>query len=158
MSVLNLFFTVFLGILIFIIYFHVSNSVLDFYQRKKDKKYSSENTLRVLIFITPAFIVLFIFILYPVFETVRLSFYDKFGREFVGLYNYRWAINDPEFKRSILNNLGWLLIVPTLSTFFGLVIANLADRIWWGSIAKSIIFMPMAISFVGAGVIWKFIY
>ena len=132
MSVLNLFFTVFLGILIFIIYFHVSNSVLDFYQRKKDKKYSSENTLRVLIFITPAFIVLFIFILYPVFETVRLSFYDKFGREFVGLYNYGWAINDPEFKRSILNNLGWLLIVPTLSTFFGLVIANLADRIWWG--------------------------
>ena len=106
MSVLNLFFTVFLGILIFIIYFHVSNSVLDFYQRKKDKKYSSENTLRVLIFITPAFIVLFIFILYPVFETVRLSFYDKFGREFVGLYNYRWAINDPEFKRSIINNLG----------------------------------------------------
>ncbi|MDC3131924.1 sugar ABC transporter permease, partial [Pelagibacteraceae bacterium] len=71
---------------------------------------------------------------------------------------YKWALNDPEFKRSILNNLGWLLIVPTLSTFFGLLIANLADRIWWGSIAKSIIFMPMAISFVGAGVIWKFIY
>ena len=49
-------------------------------------------------------------------------------------------------------------MVPTLSTFFGLVIANLADRVWWGSIAKSIIFMPMAISFVGAGVIWKFMY
>ena len=42
--------------------------------------------------------------------------------------------------------------------FFGLVIANLTDKIWWGTIAKSIIFMPMAISFVGAGVIWKFIY
>ena len=50
------------------------------------------------------------------------------------------------------------MIVPTLSTFFGLVIANLTDKIWWGTIAKSIIFMPMAISFVGAGVIWKFIY
>ena len=112
----------------------------------------------MLIFIAPAFIVLFVFILYPVFETVRLSFYDKFGREFVGLHNYLWAINDPNFRRSILNNLGWLLIVPTLSTFFGLVIANLTDRIWWGTIAKSIIFMPMAISFVGAGVIWKFIY
>jgi alpha-glucoside transport system permease protein len=49
-------------------------------------------------------------------------------------------------------------VVPTLSTFFGLVIAHLADRIWWGTIAKSIIFMPMAISFVGAGVIWKFVY
>ena len=158
MSLLNLFLIVFLGILVFILYFHISNSVLDFYGRKTNKQYNFENSLRALIFIAPAFIILFIFILYPVFETIRLSFYDKFGREFVGLYNYRWAINDPEFKRSIFNNLGWLLIVPTLSTFFGLVIANLADRIWWGSIAKSIIFMPMAISFVGAGVIWKFIY
>ena len=101
---------------------------------------------------------LFTFILFPVFETIRLSFYDKFGREFIGFDNYLWAIKDTEFRRSILNNLGWLLIVPTLSTFFGLVIANLTDRIWWGTIAKSIIFMPMAISFVGAGVIWKFIY
>ena len=82
-------------------------------------QYLSENSLRVIVFITPAFIVLFIFILYPVFETIRLSFYDKFGREFVGLYNYKWAVNDPEFRRSIFNNLVWLLVVPTLSTFFG---------------------------------------
>ena len=148
MGILNLFLIVFLGILIFILYFHISNSILDFYGKKTDRRYNFENSIRVVIFIAPALIVLFIFILYPVFETIRLSFYDKFGREFVGLYNYRWAINDPEFQRSILNNLGWLLIVPTLSTFFGLVIANLADRVWWGSIAKSIIFMPMAISFV----------
>ena len=158
MSLFNLFFIVFLGILFFILYFHLSNSILDFYGRRTNKKYNFENSVRVIIFIAPAFIVLFIFILYPVFETIRLSFFDKFGREFVGLYNYKWAINDPEFRRSILNNLVWLLVVPTLSTFFGLVIANLADKIWWGSIAKSIIFMPMAISFVGAGVIWKFIY
>ena len=91
-------------------------------------------------------------------ETVRLSFFDKYGREFVGLNNYIWAVKDPEFRRGILNNLGWLLIVPTLCTFFGLVIAHLADKIWWGTIAKSIIFMPLAISFVGAGVIWKFVY
>ena len=158
MSFLNLSLVVFLGILFFVLYFHISNFILDKYNQKSKHRQKFENSIRVIIFILPAFIVLFIFILYPVFETVRLSFYDKFGREFVGLYNYQWAINDPEFRRSILNNLGWLLIVPTLSTFFGLVIANLADRIWWGSIAKSIIFMPMAISFVGAGVIWKFIY
>ena len=158
MSLLNLSFIVLLGILIFVSYFHFSNSFLDSYNRKSNGRFKFENSIRVVIFILPAFIVLFIFILYPVFETVRLSFYDKFGREFVGLYNYKWAIDDPEFRRSILNNLGWLLIVPTFSTFFGLVIANLADRIWWGSIAKSIIFMPMAISFVGAGVIWKFVY
>ena len=158
MSFLNLSLIVFLGILFFVLYFHILNFILDKYNQKSKHRQKFENSIRVIIFILPAFIVLFIFILYPVFETIRLSFYDKFGREFVGFYNYQWAINDPEFRRSILNNLGWLLIVPTLSTFFGLVIANLADRIWWGSIAKSIIFMPMAISFVGAGVIWKFIY
>ena len=158
MTILNLLFIVFLGILFFIAYFHISNYLLDSYGGRSVKRYNFENSIRVIVFIAPAFIVLFVFILYPVFETVRLSFYDKFGREFVGLHNYLWAINDPNFRRSILNNLGWLLIVPTLSTFFGLVIANLTDRIWWGTIAKSIIFMPMAISFVGAGVIWKFIY
>jgi alpha-glucoside transport system permease protein len=69
-----------------------------------------------------------------------------------------WAVNDDEFRQSIFNNVLWLLVVPALSTFFGLVIAFLTDRIWWGNIAKTLIFMPMAISFVGASVIWKFIY
>ncbi len=150
--------TVFIGISFFIIYFGLSNFILDLVNRTKKNNFSYENSIRVIIFIAPAFLVLFIFIIYPVFETIRLSFHDKFGREFIGLDNYVWAIKDPNFRRCILNNLGWLLIVPTVSTFFGLVIANLTDRIWWGTIAKSIIFMPMAISFVGAGVIWKFIY
>ena len=158
MSILDISLIVCIGIVSFILYFHISNHILDLFGNKTLKRIKFENSIRVLIFIAPACIILFIFILYPVFETIRLSFYDKFGREFVGFYNYNWALNDPEFKRSIFNNLAWLLVVPTLSTFFGLVIANLADRIWWGSIAKSIIFMPMAISFVGAGVIWKFIY
>ena len=158
MSFFSLLSTVLIGVLFFIIYFSFSNLILDFINRYKKNNFSYENTIRVIIFIGPAFLVLFVFILYPVFETVRLGFYDKFGRDFVGWDNYIWALKDPNFRRSILNNLGWLLIVPTVSTFFGLVIANLTDRIWWGSIAKSIIFMPMAISFVGAGVIWKFIY
>jgi alpha-glucoside transport system permease protein len=150
--------TVLIGILFFVMFFHLSNFLLDFYQIKKSKTLTYENSIRAVIFIAPAFIVLFVFIIFPVFETIRLSFFDKRGEVFVGIYNYAWAIKDPDFRRSILNNFGWLLIVPTLSTFFGLVIANLADRVWWGTIAKSIIFMPMAISFVGAGVIWKFIY
>jgi alpha-glucoside transport system permease protein len=150
--------TVLIGILFFVMFFHLSNFLLDFYQIKKSKTLTYENSIRAIIFIAPAFIVLFVFIIFPVFETIRLSFFDKRGEVFVGIYNFAWAIKDPDFRRSILNNFGWLLIVPTLSTFFGLVIANLADRVWWGTIAKSIIFMPMAISFVGAGVIWKFIY
>ncbi len=158
MIIFSLLFYVLTAILACFFYYHAANFILDFFTKKSSKKFSNDSSIRAFIFIAPAFIVLIVFILYPVFETVRLSFFDKFGRDFVGIDNYIWAINDPEFRRCILNNLGWLLIVPTLSTFFGLVIANLADRIWWGTIAKSIIFMPMAISFVGAGVIWKFVY
>ena len=158
MTIFSLALTILLAILAFVLFFHVSNFLLDYFGKRSSKIFKLENSIRVVIFIAPAFIILFVFIIYPVFETIRLSFYDKIGREFLGWSNYAWAIKDPDFRRSILNNFGWLLIVPTLSTFFGLVIANLADRIWWGTIAKSIIFMPMAISFVGAGVIWKFIY
>ena len=158
MNIISLISTVLAGIFFFIIYFRLFNFILDYVIKYKIISHRYENSIRSIIFIAPAFLVLFTFILFPVFETIRLSFYDKFGREFIGFDNYLWAIKDNEFRRSILNNLGWLLIVPTLSTFFGLVIANLTDRIWWGTIAKSIIFMPMAISFVGAGVIWKFIY
>ncbi len=158
MTIFSLLIYVLIGIFVCFAYFHLSNLLLDFFTKKTFKKSINDSSIRAMIFIAPGFIVLLIFILYPVFETVRLSFYDKYGRDFVGISNYIWAIQNPEFKRAILNNLGWLLIVPTLSTFFGLVIANLADRLWWGTIAKSLIFMPMAISFVGAGVIWKFVY
>jgi len=157
-TIFSLLIYVLIGIFVCFAYFHLSNLLLDFFTKKTFKKSINDSSIRAMIFIAPGFIVLLIFILYPVFETVRLSFYDKYGRDFVGISNYIWAIQNPEFKRAILNNLGWLLIVPTLSTFFGLVIANLADRLWWGTIAKSLIFMPMAISFVGAGVIWKFVY
>ena len=158
MTTTSFFLYVFLGIVVCFSYFHLSNLALDFISRKNSNNFSQKTVLRPYIFIAPAVIILVIFILYPVVETLRLSFFNKTGFEFVGIKNYIWALKDPEFKRAILNNLGWLLVVPTLSAFFGLVIAYLADRLWWGTIAKSIIFMPMAISFVGAGVIWKFVY
>ena len=154
MTIFSLIFYVIIGILVCVLYFHLSNYLYDLIAKKD----SNESSVRALIFIAPAFFILLVYILYPVVETVRLSFYDKYGRDFVGLSNYLWAFKDPELRRGLLNNLGWLIVVPTLSTAFGLIIANLADKIWWGTIAKSIIFMSMAISFVGAGVIWKFIY
>ena len=106
----------------------------------------------------PALIILLVYLIYPVSETIRLSFFDNYGREFTGVSNYVWALNDSDFRQSILNNFLWLIVVPTTCTFLGLTIATLADRVWWGVFAKTLIFMPMAISFVGAGVIWKFIY
>jgi alpha-glucoside transport system permease protein len=94
---------------------------------------------------------------YPAFDTLLLSLLDKSG-SFVGLRNYAWAITDPSFQQATLNNVLWLVLVPALATAIGLLIALLADQVWWGGIAKSLVFMPMAISFVGASVIWKFVY
>jgi alpha-glucoside transport system permease protein len=114
--------------------------------------------IRPWLFLLPALLFLSVYLVYPVVETFRLSFYDKTGRTFVGFANYFWAVGDSNFQQSILNNILWLIIVPSFATAFGLVIAVLADRLWWGNIAKSLVFMPMAISFVGASVIWKFVY
>ena len=122
------------------------------------KRDIQRSQIRPWLFIGPALLFLSLYLVYPVFETLRLSFFDKFGQNFIGFDNYAWALSDGIFWQSAFNNLGWLIIVPSLSTAFGLIIAVLADRLWWGNIAKSLIFTPMAISFVGASVIWKFIY
>jgi alpha-glucoside transport system permease protein len=116
------------------------------------------SSIRPWLFLGPAMIILALYLAYPLVDSIRLSLFDKGGENFVGLRNYRWAVGDSEFRQSIFNNILWLIVVPAASTFCGLVIAFLTDRIWWGNIAKTLIFMPMAISFVGASVIWKFIY
>jgi len=114
--------------------------------------------IRPWLFLLPALLFLSTYLVYPAIETLRLSFFDRSGSGFVGLANYTWLLADGDFRACVKHNLLWLIIVPTLSTAFGLIIAVLADRVWWGDLAKSLIFMPMAISFVGASVIWRFVY
>ncbi|MCB1328104.1 MAG: sugar ABC transporter permease [Maritimibacter sp.] len=117
------------------------------------------NQIRPWLFLFPAFFALLLYLGYPVFETLRLSLTDRSqGGAFVGLANYRQMVDEPKFWEAIRNNLMWLVVVPAASTAFGLLVAQLTDRISWGNIAKSLIFMPMAISFVGASVIFKLIY
>ncbi len=117
-----------------------------------------QSAIRPWLFLGPALIFLIVYLIYPVIQTIWLSFHDKAGTSFVGLDNYIWAVKDSQFRQSIFNNFLWLLVVPAACTLFGLIIAVLTDRIWWGPIAKSLIFLPLAISFVGASVIWKFVY
>ncbi len=119
---------------------------------------AQRDAIRPWLFILPAASILFIYLIYPVYETVRLSFYDSIGENFIGWSNYSWALANPQLLQAIGNNALWLVVVPSLSVAFGLLVAVLADRVWWGTVAKSLIFMPMAISFVGASVIWKFVY
>lgn len=157
--------TIVLGVAGAIGYFYGSNLLLDriFPSNIDDTARASRNMrranmIRPWLFLGPAFVSLSVYLVYPLFSSIAYSLYNRSGTSFVGLANYRWMLTDDEFRESIFNNMLWLIVVPTFSTLFGLIIAALTDRIWWGNIAKSLIFMPMAISFVGASVIWKFVY
>lgn len=149
-----------IGVSAVIIYFWGSNWILDALISKstRDNKEVLREKIRPWLFAGPALFFLTLYLIYPVFETLWLSFQNSDSTEFVGWSNYQWLFNDGEFYLTLRNNLLWLIIVPTLSTVFGLAVAVLADRAKFGTVAKSIIFMPMAISFVGASVIWKFVY
>ena len=115
--------------------------------------------VRPYVYIGPAMVVLTVFMIYPVFTTILLSFKDANGQHFVGIDNYKFVFTDDSMLRSIRNTAGWLVIVPTVAVSVGLVFATLADRLRRGeAVAKSLIFLPMAISFVGAAVTWRLIY
>ncbi|MEL6453047.1 MAG: sugar ABC transporter permease, partial [Pseudomonadota bacterium] len=117
------------------------------------------NMVRPWLFLFPAIFALGLYLAYPVVETLRLSVTDRDqGGAFVGLANYNQMFAEPKFWEALRNNLLWLIVVPAAATAFGLLAAQLTDRIKWGAVAKSLIFMPMAISFVGAGVIFKLVY
>ncbi|MFA5571069.1 MAG: carbohydrate ABC transporter permease [Sphaerochaetaceae bacterium] len=110
------------------------------------------------IFVGPALIILTWFLLLPTLRSLYLSFFDAYSQNFVGLDNYIFAFTNPKMIESFSNNLLWLVFGTAGSVGFGLIIALLADRSKLEKGFKSIIFMPMAISFVGAGVIWRFVY
>ncbi|MCR8547260.1 sugar ABC transporter permease [Salipiger sp. P9] len=120
---------------------------------------SRANMVRPWLFLFPALFALGLYLAYPVVATLWLSLTDRDqGGAFVGLANYRQMMGEPKFWEAMRNNMLWLIVVPAASTGFGLLAAQLTDRIRWGNLAKSLVFMPMAISFVGASVIWKLVY
>ena len=110
------------------------------------------------LYLAPALVILFVYLVYPIAGTVYYSFFDKRSETFVGLANYTWALTSKPMLIAIRNNLLWLVFFTVFVVGFGLLLAVLADRVRYESPLKSIIFLPMAISFVGAGVIWKFVY
>ncbi|NKX64944.1 sugar ABC transporter permease [Labrenzia sp. 5N] len=157
-------FTIVVGVGACLAYFFFSNVFLDkvlFPARGPNagKNINRANMIRPWLFLFPALFALTLYLAYPVFETLRLSLTDRSqGGAFVGLANYRQMMNEAKFWEAVRNNMLWLIVVPAASTAFGLLVAQLTDRIRWGNFAKSLIFMPMAISFVGASVIFKLIY
>lgn len=107
----------------------------------------------------PAVVVLGIYLVYPAVNTVQLSFAGPAGEGFVGWDNYRYVFTDPAMLRSLRNTLFWIFVVPAAAVSIGLGFAVLADKLRRAeAVAKAMIFLPMAISFIGAGIVWRFVY
>jgi alpha-glucoside transport system permease protein len=116
-------------------------------------------SVRPYVFVGPALVTLAVFLVYPVFNTLLLSFKDGNSQDFVGLDNFRFVFTNPDMLRALRNTAGWLVLVPLVAVGIGLAFATLADRLRRGeAVAKSLIFLPMAISFAGASITWQLIY
>jgi alpha-glucoside transport system permease protein len=127
--------------------------------------------LQPFVFVGPAIAILMWYLTLPVLRTFWLSLFGRDGPPagasvfealgsdaFVGFANYAALVADRTLQEALRNNLMWIVFGSTASVVFGLLVAVLADRSKFERLAKSLIFLPMAISFVGAGVIWNFMY
>ena len=113
------------------------------------------------IFVGPALVLLLLFLMIPAFSTLSLSFQEADGTRTVDNYAFLWdkdALGFSQIRYALRNSIMWLVLVPTVCISLGLLIAVLADSTRWGVVAKTMIFVPMAISFVGAAVIWRNIF
>ena len=141
-----------IGVGVAVAYFVGANKLLDLTSERFSER------VRPWVFVAPALLFLFAFLVVPALRTIYISFLDRAQDEFVGFENYEWAFTDRRNRIVFRNNLLWIIGVTTFSTGFGLLMAVLADRIKRESLAKALVFLPMAISFVGASVIWRFVY
>jgi alpha-glucoside transport system permease protein len=111
-----------------------------------------------LFFLFPVLVLLAIGLVVPAIRTTVLSFMNGNSTEWVGVDNYTWMFTNDDAVKVLLNSLLWVVLVPTVATSVGLLYAVLVDKARLEAVAKSLIFLPMAISFVGASIIWRFVY
>ena len=108
------------------------------------------------LFLAPAAFFLIVWIVYPTVYTIARSFYGVDGfKHFAGIDNYKSIFTTDVLRTAIKNNLIWVAVVPAFVTAIGLVFAVLIERISWGVVFKTIVFMPLAISLFATGVIWR---
>ncbi|GAA1593550.1 sugar ABC transporter permease [Actinomadura kijaniata] len=113
---------------------------------------------RALLFLLPALVLLGFLVVYPIVYSVIRSFFDGGGDKFVGIDNYLGVFQGRENLVSVRNTAVWVVVAPTLVTILGLLFAVLTERIRWSSAFKLVVFMPMAISFLASGVIFRLVY
>lgn len=133
-------------------------------------KVMQQGALTPWLYLLPAIVIMFIFIVYPGLNTFYLSFRNTTNTDWASancvtgqpcwgiLENYRYALTSDIMRTAFVNNLTWIIVMVSATVLLGLLVAVLADRVRYEPLAKALIFLPMAISFVGAGIIWKFMY
>ncbi|GGT10237.1 ABC transporter permease [Streptomyces tanashiensis] len=109
-------------------------------------------------FLLPALLLLGALVVYPIGYSVRRSLFDRSDSSFVGLDNYLALVTDESLRTAVRNNLIWLVVAPAVATALGLVFAVLTERVRWGTAFKLVVFMPMAISMLAAGIIFRLVY
>jgi len=155
--------TILVGVGGMIVYFWGANYLLDrvIYPARGENighNVRRATAIRPWLFVFPAVFALGLYLVVPVFYSIWLSLTSGVAAQRGTFANYSEIFQNGTFRVALLNNVLWVLVVPAASTFFGLLAAQLTDRLSWGNIAKSLVFMPMAISFVGASLIWSFVY
>ncbi|GAA4510730.1 MULTISPECIES: ABC transporter permease subunit [Nonomuraea] len=111
-----------------------------------------------IVFLLPAALLLGIWVVYPIGYSIVRSMYDSTNQVFVGLENYGTIFSDAGTLKTIRNNLIWVIVAPIVVTTIGLIFAVLTERIKWATAFKLIVFMPMAVSLMAAGVIFRLVY
>ena len=115
-------------------------------------------TLRPWLWLLPALLFLAVFLIYPTIGTIIHSFQNTAGTKFVGLDNYVYFFTSPSTLGALKNNVLWVILLTLFTVGFGMMIAVLVDRVRYESVAKAVIFLPLAISMVAASVIWRFMF
>jgi alpha-glucoside transport system permease protein len=117
-----------------------------------------QRPLTIFFCLGPALVLLVVGLVIPAIRTMYLSLRSSSSSKSVGFKNYYWVFTDPNNRSILIRTAEWLIVAPLFATGFGLLVALLVDRMKRPNIAKSLIFLPTAISFVGASIIWKFVY
>ena len=138
-----------------VLFFGVVTLILTMTSRMRSQR---GERIQFVAFVLPALLLIAVGLLYPAISTIYASFKNNTGTEIVGLDNYQTVFTDSQQLRVLRNTALWVALVPILSTFIGLVYAVLVDRARMEKAAKALVFLPMAISLVGASIIWKFVY
>ncbi|WP_108955101.1 carbohydrate ABC transporter permease [Streptomyces fragilis] len=110
------------------------------------------------LFLLPALVLLGALVVYPIGYSLLRSLFDRTGENFAGFDNYAELFTDDGILRALTNNLIWVVVAPAVATALGLIFAVLTERVRWGTAFKLVVFMPMAISMLAAGIIFRLVY